>query len=542
MNKLWFSAPSCLLLGSVLFVASPASAGVPTCSELATNPAWGMAGNPLLSAVVWQIVPSTGPTPAHCRLDFTYSALSGPIAGYDIGQSQQIKIRVGLPLNSVGGGSGGAEGNWNGRIQNLGGGGCAGSVGSITNAINGNYVGSSTDTGHAGSCVATFFLTGGALNWGVIDDFFRNGVRQQVEWTRRITKLYYGMNPLYRYWNGCSTGGRQGIELARAVPGELDGILAGAPAIYWDRLEMGQLWPQIVIKDIVGAPISSGKRAAATSSAIAACDALDGVVDNLLDNPANCTFSATANICGQSGAPAVPNCLTPQEAEAIDKVWDGPRNSKGKRVYWGQTRDGSLSGFAGPVPFALATDAPKFHHGDPNFDWKTITMETWATEQQLGSNLIGDRFNNMNPDLTKFRDAGGKLITWMGTADSSIFYQSSIDFYRRASNVVGGYQNLQPWWRYFRAPGVAHCGGGVGPQPQNLFGVLVNWVENGVVPDRILSQASSRTRPLCPFPQTAVYNGSGSTDDWNNFTCSGNIDTPEFIAQHALTKYKFETQ
>jgi hypothetical protein len=532
-----------------LFSASTISAALalPTCSAISTDPAWGLAGNPELRGLTSQIVPAAGPTPSYCRLDFTYSSLSGPSAGYDVGQSQQIKIRVGLPLNTSDGGSGGVQGNWNGRIRNLGGGGCAGSVGNVATSINGNYVGSSTDTGHTGSCASTFFLSSGSLNWGVIDDFFHNGVRQQVEWTRRITELYYEMKPLYRYWDGCSTGGRQGLELASSVPDELDGVLAGAPAIYWDRLEMAQLFPQIVMKDLVGAPIAPNKKTAATAAAIGACDARDGVVDGVLEDPTQCTFSATASICGALTAPAPPDCLTPQEANAIDKIWDGPRNSLGKRVYWGLSKDQPLNGFAGANPFALATDALKFHHADPSFDWHTITLETWAAEQQLGSNLMGDRINNDNADFTKFRDHGGKMITWQGTADSAIYYQQSMDLYRRGAALVGGYSDTQPWWRYYRAPGVGHCGGGAGPQPQDLFNVLVKWVENGVAPDRILSQGGAgtptRTRPLCPYPQRAVYSGRGSTDDWNNFICSGNIETPAFNAQHLIqAKYKLETQ
>src|SRR5262245_36274647 len=105
MRKGSLSVPSCLLFGAVMFVASPASAGIPTCSDLGTNAGWGLAGNSQLSALAWQIVPAAGATPAYCRLDFTYSVLSGPAAGYDTGQSQQIKIRVGLPLNTADGGS-----------------------------------------------------------------------------------------------------------------------------------------------------------------------------------------------------------------------------------------------------------------------------------------------------------------------------------------------------------------------------------------------------------------------------------------------------
>src|SRR5262245_58998284 len=152
------------------------------------------------------------------------------------------------------------------------------------------------------------------------------------------------MSPVYDYWNGCSTGGRQGYMLAQELPDELDGILANAPAMYWTRFQTAQMYGQIVMKDLAGGPIATAKLTQALTSAVQACDAADGVSDGLIDDPRTCNFSAKKNICGSPTAPAS-NCLTPAEAEAMDKIWDGPRNQKQNKIWFGLDRGTNSFGF-----------------------------------------------------------------------------------------------------------------------------------------------------------------------------------------------------
>ena len=225
------------------------------------------------------------------------------------------------------------EGAWNGRTQGIGGGGCSGSL-AVTGPVNEGYVGSGNDTGHTGGSCEPGVNADGTYNYQFINDFIRNGMKEQVLFMKSVAKSYYGMKPLYNYWNGCSTGGRQGYVVAQELGVELDGILANAPAIYWTRFQTAQMWGQIVMKDLVGGPITDAKLTQTTASAIAACDANDGVIDNVIDDPRTCTFSATANICGEPTAPAA-NCLTEAEAEAIDMIWDGPRNFRGNKIWFG---------------------------------------------------------------------------------------------------------------------------------------------------------------------------------------------------------------
>lgn len=507
------------------------------CAQLAGT-AGGLVGAPGIKSVTATVVPAAGANLAHCQVDVLYGKLP----------EQNINVRVGLPLNSLDGGSGGVQGAWNGRTQGVGGGGCAGSL-NVAAPVNAGYVGSGTDTGHTGGNCEPGVNSDGTYNLLFINDFIRNAIKQQVLLSKALAAKYYAMRPVYNYWNGCSTGGRQGYLLAQELGRELDGILANAPAIYWTRFQTAQMWGQIAMKDLAGGPIPAAKLAQATASAVAACDAADGVTDGVIDEPRVCTFSAKANICGTPGAPAA-NCLTGAEAEAIDKIWDGPRNPAGKRVWFGLDRGTNLAALNGASPFFLGVTQFHWNTRNPTFDWTTVTTNTYGDVAQQGSRNIADVTDTFG-DLDEFRVSGGKLLTFVGMNDQLIMPQGVLHYYRQMAQRYGGqhdsdFSSVQKFYRLFRAPGVAHCAGGAGPQPQNLFDKLVDWVEKKVPPQSIASQATvggvTRTRPLCPYPQTAIYRGSGSTDDAANFSCGGNLEKRAVVCDSVLTKYKHEAQ
>jgi hypothetical protein len=537
-----------IALGALAFAPATALA-VPTCAQLATDPANGLAGNPIILTPTATLVPAGGSNAAYCRIDFVVSQHGGPEFGYAVGQQQHITLRVGLPLSSADGGTGGVQGAWNGKTRNLGGGGCVGSVGAVTGATNTRYVGSSTDGGHTGGD-CSFALTPDPhkLNVGLLQDNSYDSILAQVQWAKKLANTYYGKPAARNYWDGCSTGGRQGFAIAQAFPEELDGWLVGAPGVNYGRFRTEQIWGQVVMKDLVGGPIDAAKLNQATASAIAACDSLDGITDGLLNDPRRCTWSATNNICGRQGAPAA-NCLTKAEATAIDMIWDGPRNSKGKKVFVPYSRAASLLAINGTTPSFTATSQVQWNHQDASFDWHTLTIDGYADEAELGSKVNGDLINVMSPALDRVRNGGKKILMWQGEADQLIQTENSLNYYDHVANYFSGgtpdFSALQSWFRYFRAPGVAHCGGGSGPQPVALFETLVNWVENGVAPDSILAQGGAvptRTRLLCPFPQEAIYIGSGGTDNAANFYCGGNLQTKDAVCQGIITKYKKETQ
>jgi hypothetical protein len=487
-------------------------------------------------------------------VDFTFSGASGPEAGYLPGQSQQIKIRVGLPASSADGGTGGLKGAWNGKNRDLGGGGYAGTVGNVTSSTNLRYVGTSTDTGHSAALGGSFALNPDkTLNWGLIRDFSRNGIRQQYLWGVKLAKTYYGMEPIRKYWMGCSTGGRQGHYHAQNFPKAYDGILAGAPAFNWDRFIPAELWPQIVMNEDLGAPIAGAKLTAVTNAALAACDALDGVTDGIVEDPRRCKYDANSFVCVANGGPSSdPNCLTPQEASAVNKIWNGPvapehhskwhnvswhhghEDQTGDRAWYGLERGASLAGLAGTNPFSIAVDHYKYWiKQDPTFDWKTVTQKTFFKDFVESIKKFNDVIGT-DDDLDGFRKAGGKLITYHGLFDQLIMPRGTYNYY---NSIKGSIHEKQKFYRFFPYPNAGHCFG-AGLDAEALFTALVNWVENDVAPDYLVAQVSpTRTRKICMYPNVQVYKGSGSIDDHNNFTCEvRNKDDKDLLEQDELAR------
>jgi hypothetical protein len=558
---------------ALLFSAHQVYARAPSCTDLATNPAYGLAGNPVITSASASIVQASGNNKAYCNVQLTYSARSGPNDGYDDGQAQAIKVGVGLPLSSRDGGTGGVQGDWNGKLQNLGGGVCAGAVGATTSATNAGYAGSSTDGGHSTAengqgCDWGVIQSKHILNTGKIRDFFYESLAVQVRWTRKLARHYYSRPENYNYWTGCSTGGRQGLSLAQRYKDlGIDGYVIGAPAIYWQAFRLADDWPLIVIRDKLapkGKGLTPGQITAANSAAVAACDVLghDKVQDGIIDDSRRCNFNARNLICGTPGAPGAPNCLDADQAAAVNKIWDGPRNRFGNRIWFPYDR-GIDQWF---IASALRSTAQvmNWNHRDLSFDDTHLFTDqasvnaagnppgamTYENEAALGSQQVGDLTEVQDPDLTAVRDAGAKIIMWHGTSDNLIRWRHSMDYYRRVATFFGegeaDFTSLQSWFRYFRAPGVGHCGGGPGPNPNaSLLPALENWVENGVAPDQLLASGgsvSNRTRPLCPYPKTAIYRGTGDINVAANYFCGGNLEIKRVVCDSVRTKYKRENR
>src|SRR5215831_15147177 len=239
-----------------------AASALPSCVDLGSDLAFDLAGDPQLSAVSSALVSAAGGNAASCQVNMTVASQCGVDFGYLPGQCEHIRVRVGLPLSLVDGGTGGVHGACNGKQRDLGGGGYAGIVGAVTSATNGGYVGTSTDTGHDATVTpgGSFALNKDhTLNWGLIKDFAVDGIHAQRAWGHDIATIYYGTGPTRHYWTGCSTGGRQGHQQAQTFPKDYDGILAGAPAFNWDRFIPSELWPQIVMFGELGGPIAPAR-------------------------------------------------------------------------------------------------------------------------------------------------------------------------------------------------------------------------------------------------------------------------------------------
>lgn len=536
--------PALVPLFSLLLTATAASAA-PRCDELAASIPLG-ADLQSISAV---LVPAAGTSAAYCRVDLK--------------SLREINIRVGLPLSAADGGTGGVQGAWNGKLRNLGGGGTVGSVGAVTAATNTSYVGSSTDSGHNSAvCAANGhpgcapggygFVLDAANNliWSQLEDFAYVSVIEQVRWAARLAERYYGAMHSRNYWDGCSTGGRQGMEMAQRYGGLFDGILAGVPAMNFSRFVTGSLWIGTILNENFGsAGLSTAKINAANSAAVAACDAQDGVADNIVNEPRRCTFSAHALLCtGASGEPST--CLTLQEADAIDRVWDGSRNNAGERLWGGPTRGTAWTTLAAGSGGALNQPASiPFAHiravveEDP--DWSHTNLATATFDVQFQKADIKEaRVGADNVNLDKLRSRGGKLLTWHGANDTLILPYGSWEYWGRVFDHYGSPANTDDFFRAFHFPGVGHCGGGAAPQPPNLFDVLVDWVENGVAPDYLvgtqnLGGGMTRTRKICKYPNEAEYGGTGSTNDQSNFHCVVNEQVPADLQAYMQSAPRF---
>ena len=542
----------------------------PNCESLATNSQYGLKGNPVIKSVTSTVTTTAAPASVrYCRVTLVYGTNS----------NQNITIAVGLPLSLGDGGTGGILGAWNGRTQGLGGGGCAGNL-NVDAAVNTGYVGSGTDGGHSGGDCTPGVNADHTYNFGFIEDFFRVGIKQEILWSKQIATTYYGRHPAYNYWNGCSTGGRQGYLLAQELGEELDGILASAPAMYWTRFQTAQMWGEIAMFELAGetppGAIPPAKLVAVQQAAIAACDMNDGVKDGIIDDPRTCHFDASANICGKAGAPASPNCLTAAEATAVNKIWDGPRNEKGNRIWFPLDRGTDFSILNGPAPFQLGVVQFEWDEKDPSYvagvqsglfgppppsKWDTVTLAgsglDYPQVAQDGSRNIADVTDTFGP-LDTFKEHGGKMITFVGGNDQFIYPRGVINYYREMAERYqtdhdhSVFEGVQSFYRLFHAPGVGHCGapsGALGPNvpwPRNGadFNALVDWVEKDIAPTQVIGQgvgvATPLSRPLCPYPQTARYTGSGDIHSAANWACGGNLETPQAVCPDVLVRYKHE--
>lgn len=444
----------------------------------------------------------------------------------------QVNIWVSLPATA-----------WNGRFRAEGNGVYAGSLqlAPAVDSIRQGFAGVTTDTGHTG-----FFLSGafgmespGKANTQLQIDFAYRSEHLMAVIGKQLVKAFYGSDPVRSYWYGCSTGGRQGLMMAQRYPADYDAILAGAPAIQWDRFQAYQIWPQVAMKADAGGPLSTAKRELATSRAVAACDAADGVTDGVIGDPRLCTYDPTQDAqITQAGCSSTDGtCLAPGEASALQKIWGGARNTAGQLLWPGVERGSDLGALAGTAPFPIPIEQARYWvYFDPNWDWTTLNFTNYEAFFNKNAEMVGPIMATDNPDISAFKKRGGKVIIYHGWADNLIMPQGTVRYYDRVKQTVSAPDDFS---RLYMVPGMAHCGGGAGvnefgqgssgavpAEPKrDIFRALMAWSEKGQAPaditaSRIVNGAVTRTRPLCPYPQVANYKGAGSTDDAANFVCS----------------------
>jgi hypothetical protein len=434
---------------------------------------------------------------------------------------------------------------WNGKLQGIGNGGFAGSITfePMGSAVAHGYAIAATDTGHVAGATSAGWALGHPQK---VVDFGYRGIHETVVKAKALIAAFYGDGPKRSYFNSCSNGGRQALMEAQRYPADYDGILAGAPAYNWTHLLTGSLWDQQAMFLDAASYIPASKLPALEAATLAACDALDGVKDGVIDDPVKCHFDPSKLICT---GPDSDSCLTAPQVKALEKIYSGPRSSKGATVFPGYSPGGETGGggwslwTSGVAPqkslgFAFGTQFfANMVYEDAAWDFKTFTVDQGmkAADDKLAKTL-----NATDADLKRFQARGGKLIMYHGWSDAAIPPVNSIDYYKEVAAKMGPKES-EGFLRLYMVPGMQHCGGGPGP---NVFGTgsvplgdaqhdagkaLERWVEDGVPPGEIIatkfktgtSPASGvvRTRPLCPYPQVAHWKGTGSTDDAANFVC-----------------------
>jgi feruloyl esterase len=436
--------------------------------------------------------------PAFCRV----AAILKPTSDSD------IKVEIWMP-----------ESNWNGKYEAVGNGGWAGTItyANMTEALANGYATSGTDTGHIGGS--------GSFALGHPEKLIDFAWRSEHEMTikaKAAIKAFYGDAPKLSYWVGCSSGGKQGLKEAQNFPDDFDGIVAGAPVLNWTHRSIEALWVALAALKDAASYIPAEKYPLIHQAAIAACDERDGLRDNLIADPEGCRFDPAILECKDEDGP---RCLTRPQVEAVRKIYSPAVNPRTGEQLSPRFEPGSELGWraiaGGPAPFGPANDHFKYVvFRNPDWDWRTFNLDSDSS--------LADRIDNgtinASADLKRFVARRGKLILYHGWTDTNITPQATVEYFQKITTQLGGPAETAQSVRLFMIPGMNHCGGGEGPNVFSMPAALERWVEEGKAPDQILATHVTfgkvdRTRPLCPYPQTARYKGTGDPNDAASFVC-----------------------
>lgn len=489
-----------------------------------------------------------------CDVNITYTHL---------GQNDELHVGIWLPLSG-----------WNGRYQGTGGGGWYTGLREpgLPWAVSQGYAAGYTDGGHSTEDDLVtpdhWGLVGpGNVNLYALQDFASVGLHDLAILGKAVTTSFYGTPPKYSYWNGCSTGGRQGLMLAQRYPEDYNGIVALSPAVNWDTVLLTGYYGQFLMNQLQIYPPQC-EFEAITTAAIAACDALDGVTDGIISSPELCSFDPHTVIGKLTNCPnGGPQAITSAAASIVSGVWTGALSTNGS-LLGGSLRGGPFNKdapLASPTlptilnttcisnpsscnntttpttnctgnPFAIFPDWIRiFLRRDPAFDPNTLTHPEYDRLVHASVNEYRSVIGTADPDLRPFRDAGGKMVTWHGMADPLLSPASARSYYEVVSRGDPG--RVGDYYRFFEAPGTGHCLPGRGPYPRDVLGVVRRWVEEGEVPERLLAEAEGQKkeeeeeekesggtgrvtvrRELCPWPLKQRYVG-GDPNLLESFDC-----------------------
>jgi feruloyl esterase len=469
--------------------------GPPPARGAGPGGARGGQGGPPPVAQPARSVPPPSNIPAHCRVQVTLKPTSDSL----------IKMELWLPTE-----------NWNGKFMGVGNGGFAGSIQGLTNemppALRLGYATAGTDTGHQ--------EPGGDWAIGHPEKMIDFGYRATHEMTlkaKEIVNAFYDRTPKYAYFKGCSTGGRMAMMEAQRYPDDYDGIIAGSLANRHIHMWTAGVARSIELSRRPEGSLTAEKAALVNQMVTSTCDTLK---EGFLNDPRQCrvNFSTLRCPAGKDDA----TCLTPAQLKTVDTFYGGVKNAKGELIFSGQ----ALGIPIGPVRATNQApggvfDIVRIAFNDPNLDWHTFDLDKDMPRIDKAVGYV----DAVNPDLGAFKKRGGKLLLTHGWADTGITPENTIWYYDSVLDKMGKSQS--DWMRLFMAPGMGHCGGGPGVNTFDSIGALENWVEHGVAPDRMMGRgAEGLTRPLCPYPQDAVYKGTGELKDAANWACSAPASKP----------------
>jgi feruloyl esterase len=446
-------------------------------------------------------------------VDTTFCRVAGVI-------TPAIHFEVWMPLTS-------GQNTWNGRFVGIGNGGLAGTIRypDLNEYMMKGFATASTDTGHQGdSWDGTWMLH----NPDIWADFAYRSIHMTTLAAKAVLQAFYGDAPRYSYFVGCSDGGYQALMEAQRYPTDYDGIVAGNPGNYPTRSCAGEVYRSYLTNRSPENVIPKEKLPAIQQAALNACDADDGLADSVIGDPLRCDFDPATMLCRGADSP---DCLTAGEVDTLQKVYAGlydpttgvqfwPGLEPGGELFW-TLKSGFLSGNVfGP---ALAYFQYILFENTPNWDWRTFDFtnpKDFAIITE-GERLYGPVLDANSPDLSAFRASGGKLLLYHGWSDQMNSPRHTINYYESVEAFMGGAANTQDFFRLFMVPGMIHCGPGTdGLRIVNMLQAVTKWVEQGRAPDTMVSSGDNgMKRLLCPYPQVAIYKGSGDTNRLESYRC-----------------------
>ncbi|KAJ1302713.1 hypothetical protein OPQ81_003028 [Rhizoctonia solani] len=447
--------------------------------------------------------------------------------------------------------------NWNGRFAFVGNGGAAGGVNYPDMGVPLDKYGfavASTDTGHHGTDTDGAFAMSNPESQ---IDFGHRAVHLSAVFSKQIVELYYGKKAAFNYWIGCSSGGKQGMKSAQAYPEDFDGIVAGAPAQWWSRLNGFAIHINMLNSNVTtpGATIPTTFFQKLHQEVIYQCDGLDGVHDGIIANPRRCKPDLERISCKHnhhSPHGAVTNCLSEEQIVTLKEIYKNWTSASGDLLY-PTAEPGSEFGWelsVSGIPVPIARDYFSYQVLNKT---RTFDLQTNETNLQQLTIIADDtdpgQINAINPNLERFFRRGGKLMHYHGWADPLIPAGSSIWYYEHVMNYFDR-EDVSGDYRLFMLPGVGHCGGGPGANgfggagqkgvarggfgqsdvfdaKHDMILATMAWVEKGQLPEHLvgvkyvndnITLGTTLNRLFCPYPQEAIYQG-GDVNSAQSYSC-----------------------